>query len=74
MNWSRSSSASQMPATEKSITTGLPVSVRTRKSTSSGCWPEWSLGSINWVATMKSSGVRAWLPVTFRVWPAYLAK
>ena len=67
-------SASQIPATEKSVTTGLPPSVRTRKSTSSGAWPEWSLGSIRAVATIKSPGARSVEPVTFKVWPAYLAK
>ena len=49
---------SQIPDTAKSVTTGLPESVRTRKSTSSGAWPDRSLGSISWVTTMKSSAAR----------------
>src|SRR3569832_719720 len=40
LNWSRSSSASQMPATEKSLTTNFPSVPETRKSTSSGWLPE----------------------------------
>ena len=42
--------------TDTSTTTGLPVSVRTRKATSSGGWLLLAQGSIGWVLTTKSVG------------------